>query len=271
MIPPDVVHLEACTPPATGIGAALGNLPASPVAQASAAPARRRSPFWSTVAARYARWRIGRSLEGVYVAGLDAARRHLAEGPVLFASTHVAWWDGLVMKCVDAALHADGHVLLDAPTLDRLPWLGRLGALPIDRRGWVTARRDLRHAAAVLDRPGRALWFFPQGRQRPSWLRPLDLQPGITFLARHRGVRVIPVALQYGFREDARPAAVLHLGEPVAAAALEEALLLGLAAGDRFLDHGGEPFSSLFPGARVARVDHGAGARLLARFSGGTS
>ncbi|MFN7142571.1 MAG: lysophospholipid acyltransferase family protein [Myxococcota bacterium] len=252
-----------------------------------------RSALAVRLARAYVRWKVRRGLGGLFVAGLGATRARLAEGPVVFAATHVAWWDGLVMLLVDEALGAEGHVLLEAPTLARLPWLSRLGALPLDRADPMRARADLRAAAAVLDGPGRAVWIFPQGRQRPPWLRPLGIAPGVGVLARMSRAPVVPVALTYAFRDDAAPAALVHLGAPVPADHLEDALSDGLAAIDRFLDptrphamsgsdagpappdHGGGVAGGFTPPPQEAfaplvappsgRADRGLGARLLAR------
>lgn len=226
----------------------------------------RRHPVAVRLWRAYCRWSVGRSLGGVWVAGLDDTRARLAEGPLLLAATHVSWWDGLVVTVAGAALGAEDFVWVDAPTVRRLPWLTRVGAIAVDRSGGARARAGVRAAAAVLDRPGRALWVYPQGRQRPAWLRPLGVQPGIGLLARQSNAPVVPVALQYAFREDARPAAILHFGAPVPAADLEAALVEGLARVDRFLDDGDPSFVPLSTPPR-ARTDRGLGARLLALYS----
>ncbi len=237
-----------------------------------------RSPLAVAAWRLYTRWRVRRGLDGVYVAGLAETRARLAEGPVVFAATHVAWWDGLVMLLVDEALGAEGHVLVEASTLRRLPWLRSVGALALDRGG-LAARAGLRAAAAVLDRPGRAVWIFPQGRQRPPWLRPLGIRPGVGLVARASGAPIVPVALTYTFREGDRPAALVHLGSPVPADRLEEALVAGLEVVDRFLDPGaGGPSppatpppasAGFFPivASASSRTDRGLGARLLSLFS----
>ena len=250
-----------------------------------------RSPlalrFWRL----YSRWRVQRSLAGVFVSGLDTVRAKLAEGPVILASTHVSWWDGLIMVLLDEALRAEGHVVVEATTMNRMPWLRGIGAIPLDRSGGASARAGLRAAASVLDRPGRLVWIFPQGRQRPAWLRPLDLQPGVALLARMAHAPIIPVALTYAFREDPAPAAIVHFGDPVPPDQLEPALIAGLASIDRFLEPGapglgqGAPPPATPPVATReesltnavytvliappgTRAEEGFWARLLARFTG---
>ncbi len=202
-----------------------------------------RQPWVARAFTRYARRRFSREFDGLFVAGIEAAQAQVQAGPVLFAATHVTWWDPMMLLVLDEALGADGRALMDAANLQALPFFGALGAVPIHRGGnTATTRRDLAAAAALLDRPTRALWVFPQGRQRPTTVRPLGLQQGIRLLARQARVPVVPVALQYGWREGERPAALAHFGAPLDGSAstllvdLEAALLSGLAAGDAFLD-----------------------------------
>ena len=215
-----------------------------------------RQPWVARAFARYARRRFSRELDGLFVAGLDAARAQVQAGPVLFAATHVTWWDPMVLLVLDEALGADGRALMDADNLKALPFFGALGALPVHRGGSSAAtRRDLAAAAAELDRPTRALRIFPQGRQRPATVRPLGLQHGVRLLARQAQVPVIPVALQYGWREGERPAALAHFGAPLDGSTdtllpdLEAALLDGLAAGEAFLDTPGHTGSAVPEGS----------------------
>jgi 1-acyl-sn-glycerol-3-phosphate acyltransferase len=229
----------------------------------------RREPGFRALALRYARWRLGRSMDGFYLRGLERTRALASERPVIFAANHVAWWDPFLVLLADAALGCEGYALMDAANLEKLPFFARLGAFPIDRSSPRAAIAGLRSAVRLLDAPGRAVWIFPQGRQRPAHLRPLDLQPGLTVLAGHSGALVVPVCIQYAFREDHRPAAVMDLRPPLPPLAraallpaLEAALVDGLAEIDAFIERGAGGFEPLVGGAGE-RLDRGVGARLL--------
>lgn len=232
-----------------------------------------------TVFGWYVRRRIQRGLDGLWVRGLDHAARALAAGPVVLAATHVAWWDGMLLAPLDDALGRTGRVWMEAENLRRLPFLGALGFLPVDGSSNAALRQSIREASAWLTAPRRALWVFPQGRQRPPWLRPLGLEPGAAWLARRTGAALLPVALAYGFREAPVPAAVVSIGEAVEpdARALEAALVEELTATDRFLDSGdarlvvgGHPpgFTALV-GSTARGAQHGLGARMLAAVTRG--
>ncbi len=200
-----------------------------------------RHPAFLRVARPYARHRVARGLDGLWVAGLDRARATLADRPVLFASNHVAWWDALLLALLDEALGGTGWAVMDAVNLRKLPFLGWVGALPLDRSSPERSRECLRNSAALLDRPGRGVWIFPQGRQRPAHLRPLDLKGGIAVMHGHSPVDVIVACIDYVFLERDRPAALVWFGPPLPGSAvdgqallpaIETALLEGLAAID---------------------------------------
>lgn len=150
-------------------------------------------------------------LDGVFVEGLSPVSDALREGPVIFAANHVSWWDGLLVVMLNARLAADGWVLMDAKRLREHSFFAAFGAIPIGE----SVRQELARAAGALDGPGRALWIFPQGQQRPEWTRPLGFRPGVAMLARCSGARVVPVALRYWMRESPRPRALIRFGAPM--------------------------------------------------------
>lgn len=197
-----------------------------------------RRPRFLALARRYARRRVAHDLDGVWVSGLDGARAALAGGPVIFAANHVAWWDALLLVVLDRALGGVGWAVMDAANLRRLPFLGWVGALPLDRSSHERSIACLQASAALLDRPGRSLWIFPQGRQRPAHLRPLDLKHGLDTVHAAAAVPVIAVSVNYVFLERNRPAALLRFSAPLTEGAIrdndllsavEAALLEGLA------------------------------------------
>ncbi len=217
-----------------------------------------------SLARRYAAWRVGRGLDGLHVAGVDGLRAQLARGPVLAAANHVAWWDGLVALAIGHHLGADVALVAQAETLERYPWLSGAGVIPLGRGPRL--RSTLRAAERFLDRPGRMLWYFPQGRQRPDSVRPLGFQRGISLLARHLRVAPTPVALAYPFREVEVPAAALVVRDPVPAEAVEDWVEAGLSVIGRWADGRPDPLDPSFSavlGSRRTPVQQGVGARML--------
>lgn len=155
--------------------------------------------------------------EAVRVAGLEGARARLAESPLLVVSNHTAWWDPLVALLVSARLlGADGYALMDAKNLRRLPFFRGIGAFGVDLDDPADGARAIRYAAKLLRDPGRLVWVFPQGEERPITRRPLGFRPGSAEIARvARRVAVLPVAIRYEQGASERPTLYVSLGEPV--------------------------------------------------------
>jgi 1-acyl-sn-glycerol-3-phosphate acyltransferase len=227
-----------------------------------------RSPRLLWVARWWSRRELRHALDGLQVAGLPPARRLSRERSIVFAATHVAFWDVFVLITLDEALGTEAYALMDAENLCRLPLAGRLGAIPLRRD---QARGGLRAAAAMLQTAGRAVWIFPQGDPRPAHLRPLGFRPGVQLLCRLAPqAAVVPVALQYAYAASYRPVAYASFGRPLSAAAvaakdglgcLERAAEAELARIDRFLVDRSGAFETVVPSAgrsegetRVARL-----------------
>ncbi len=241
-------------------------------------PPDARTPWFLAVARRYVRRRLAHGLDGFRAAGLDRARQAAAAGPVILAANHVSWWDPFLVVALDEALGTEGYALMDAGNLGGLPFFARLGAIPLDRSTPARLRAGLRAGAALLDRPGRAVWMFPQGRLRPAHLRPLGIHPGIALLARLApGASVVPIAFQYAFGEHPAPSALAWLGEPIppriaaspeGTALLEIAMEAGLREIDAALAGDAPPMPELVR-SRLRRPDEGLGSRVLGRWRAG--
>ncbi|MEI7905312.1 MAG: hypothetical protein WCI43_07860, partial [Candidatus Firestonebacteria bacterium] len=95
-----------------------------------------RRPAFLRITRPYARRRVARGLDGLWVHGLAGARAALADRPVVFAANHVAWWDPLVLLVLDEALGGVGWAVVDARSIRTLPFLGWLGASRDHWLGW---------------------------------------------------------------------------------------------------------------------------------------
>lgn len=231
-------------------------------------PEPRRSPWLTAFFHRHTRRRLRRGFDGVHMEGLERLTEAASAGPLVVASNHVAWWDGFLYLALEQAGGLESFALMDAENLARLRFFRGLGAIPLDR---AAPLHGLRQGVRVLDRPGRALWVFPQGRQRPAHLRPLGLWPGVSTVARQSGAPIVPVSLNYLFRESSRPAALVSVGEPLAPDAplahLEAALVAGLDRIDRFVDEGSGAFGAWLAGPK-GRAEDGPGSRALRLLQG---
>ena len=172
-----------------------------------------KSRWFNAWFARHARTRIRRTFGRVEISGLEAARAAVAEVPLLLVANHSTWWDALVALYVsELLLRCDGYAMMDAANLRRVPFFRRVGAFGVDLDDPADGARAIRHAARLLDRPGRALWIFPEGRER-SPFAPLELRPGSAQVARvAKRALVVPVGLRYVFGGSEHPELWISLG-----------------------------------------------------------
>jgi len=180
-------------------------------------PARKHRLFNAWFAS-HARGRIRATFGRTRVFGLARAREIVREAPVLVVSNHTSWWDPLVILHASQHLFdADGHALMDAKNLRKLPFFALVGAFGVDLDKPADGAAAIKYAARLLDRPGRLVWVFPQGRERPITERPLGFRPGAAEIARvARRARALPVALRYEFSGEERPELYISIGEPMA-------------------------------------------------------
>jgi 1-acyl-sn-glycerol-3-phosphate acyltransferase len=174
----------------------------------------RKGRLFSWWFARHAEKRMRRQFSSIWLRGLDELRCDLAAGPVLVVCNHSSWWDPmLAILLAHRVLRADGYALMEASNLRRLPFLGRVGGFGVDREDENDGKVVVRYGAELLDRPGRLVWVFPQGRERPASEPLCEFHRGAAAMAATAParVRVVPTAIryEYGNVERARLLAVL--------------------------------------------------------------
>lgn len=226
-----------------------------------------KRPWALGLARRYVRRTLSKRFANVYVDGLDAVRAAAAQGPLLLVPNHVSYWDAFAVVAVDEALGTDGCCVMDEDNLARLSFFRAIGAVPLSLTDPRRAIKQLHDVSALLDRPGRAAWLFPQGKLTPSWRRPLGFQRGFVRVAKESGALVVPVSLLMTFGASPEPTLAIALHAPRAfsgdAKAFVDDISATVAAGIDALD-------AALPASVFLRGTHkspelGLGARLLAR------
>lgn len=180
----------------------------------------RKSDWFCWWFSRNAEGRIRRAFGQVRVRGLDTLRTELARRPVLVVSNHTAWWDPLVSLVLShRVVGADAYAMMDAANLRRLPFFAKVGAFGVSLEDAADGARAIRYAAKRLDRPGRLVWVFAQGRELPVTARPLRFKPGSAQIARvARGAAVVPLGIRYEHGEAPEPDLWLSIGSPLSRA-----------------------------------------------------
>lgn len=180
-----------------------------------------RAWLWRLAIRAYVRWKMRRAVDGVFVKQLHILQETLQKGPALVAINHVGWFDTLLLILLDMAIDADSFGIMDARGLQKYPLFAHVGVLPIRKDTPALALQDLFAASQVLDRPQRALWIFPQGKQRLAHARPLGFRSGIVATAIHHAektgkpIPIIPVAMQYLFRQKPEPSIWINVNTPI--------------------------------------------------------
>jgi hypothetical protein len=139
--------------------------------------------------------------------------------PLIYLTSHVAWWDGYLMYLVNRRLFAprDGYLMMEERQLARYGFFRWVGCFSVDRDHPRRALASLHYAADLLTAaPNRALVLFPQGVIVPNDRRPLHLETGVARLVRRLGrALVVPVALRYEFLGEQHPTAFASAGTPL--------------------------------------------------------
>jgi len=180
----------------------------------------------------YVRHALARAFGAVRL--LDTTPSVPSGTPLLVVTNHPGWWDPLVFFYLNAALFAPRRLFgpMDAAALARYRVLARLGLFGIERDTRGGARRFLDVGSVILRTPATALWITAAGEFADVRRRPLALKPGVAHLVRRvPDAQVLPLAIEYGFWNEARPEVFAAFGAPLTAdAASMEAIEAQLGA-----------------------------------------
>jgi 1-acyl-sn-glycerol-3-phosphate acyltransferase len=134
-----------------------------------------------------------------HVVGLEHQFRGLERvprGACIVAIKHQSAWDAVILS-----LALDDPVPVVKRELLRLPiygwYMGRAGAIAIDRRAGAAALRRMVEAARPAVVAGRPIVIFPQGTRVAPGAR-LPYQPGVAALYRALALPLVPAAVNSG-------------------------------------------------------------------------
>lgn len=137
---------------------------------------------------------------------------------MVFVANHSAWWDSLVLMWLSTYAFppspTDGHALMDARNLRRFPFFQRLGVFGVDLDSAQDRAAIVDYAATLLSGPGKHVWIFPQGAERP-FTEPLDFKPGAARMAHKALTPVVPMAIRYEHGRLPKPTLYVAFGEPL--------------------------------------------------------
>jgi 1-acyl-sn-glycerol-3-phosphate acyltransferase len=156
-----------------------------------------------------------RQLDGVY--GQRAfSLGPVTDRPIVVAANHASWWDGFLLFELQRR-YFPGYVIytvmLDSELAKMPRFFRRLGMIPMVPGSVGSVRAVLRQLTALSQHQPMLLSFFPQGRIRPTFRRPLDFRPGIRTLISTLKPRVLPVAIHMEPLNRQKPTFFVSAGE----------------------------------------------------------
>ncbi len=137
-------------------------------------------------------------------------------GPLIIVMNHCAWWDVLVFVCLHGMFASTRRVIapMDRAQLKRFSIFRRMGVFGIDPDDPSSLPAMIRYVDGEVRVDSRALILLnPQGKF-VDVRSTIEVRPGAAMIAsRHPGVRVVAVAVEYGFWTDAKPEVFLRMRE----------------------------------------------------------
>ena len=134
--------------------------------------------------------------------------------PLIFVMNHPSWWDIIIGVALCDRFRAYRHYApIDAAMLPKYRFFVKLGFFGVEPtpRG---AARFLRTTEAIFAEPFRTLWITAQGRFVDPRERPIELRPGVGYVAsRLKEGWIIPIAVEYPFWEERTPEALVRFGD----------------------------------------------------------
>lgn len=174
-----------------------------------------KSALFEHIFAVYNRNLLKRKFHSLQVSGLDILRKRNSNIPVIIYANHSSWWDGLIAFQISNTLKMDSFIMMEEKQLMKLSIFRKLGAFSVVREKPFEAIKSINYSAKLLEeKPGRALWIFPQGEILNNDIRPIRFYKGITKIIEKVGeCIIIPIAFRYEFLGAFKPEVFVKIGE----------------------------------------------------------
>ena len=214
--------------------------------------------------------KLTQHMEQVYIHNIDAISDLAKRSGVIIAPNHVSYWDSCLYFVLSHQLSTRAFVFVARDTLLRLPFLRWCGAIPINIHSKRRAIQQLISAKSLYTGPSQ-FWIFPQGEHRPPHLTPLHFKRGVSVLAQHLELPIVPVSINYLYKDSEHPIAYISFRSPLPHSStieeIESEIVLGLQ--DIHACHMGDDsrdFSPLYTPTRKSK--DGLPTKILAWFAG---
>ena len=157
--------------------------------------------------------KLQRNMEQLYISNIEDIRSLASTQTIILAPNHVAYWDSCIYFILSHELSARSFVYVAQSTLRRLSFLRWCGAIPINTASTEQAVAQLRSAVTLNTDPTQ-FWIFPQGEHRPT-TSPVRCKKGVQILASSVEACIVPVSIQYIYRDGEQPIAYVRFQPPL--------------------------------------------------------
>ena len=176
-------------------------------------PKDERIGWFYTLIRRIMVGKLAKGMEQVYIHNLKTSRELTTKKGAIIAPNHTSYWDSCLFFLLSHMLGNRSFVFVAKLTLERLPFLRWCGSIPLDTNSKGIALQQLIATKHLTSEPTQ-FWIFPQGEHRPI-NQPLEFQKGVTVLAQSLVLPIVPVAIQYLYKDDEKPIAYVSFGNPL--------------------------------------------------------
>jgi len=139
--------------------------------------------------------------------------------PLMVVANHVSWWDGFLLIELQRRMRpgVPFHTVMLEKELRAHPFLERLGAIGLNTESPGSILQSIHELERrIKAQPDSMIFFFPQGKIRPSWRRPLEFKRGIEVFCKGLGsLLVMPVAIHIEPLNTASPHAFVSAADPI--------------------------------------------------------
>jgi 1-acyl-sn-glycerol-3-phosphate acyltransferase len=133
-------------------------------------------------------------------------------------ANHIGWWDPIVAMLLRKAYFSDRtfYAPIDAKALEAYWIFRKLGFYGLELESYQGAAAFLRTSREILLSAQSSLWITPEGTFVDCRDHDQPLMPGLAHLAAStQSVTFVPLAIEYPFWEEPKPAILTRLGNPI--------------------------------------------------------
>ena len=173
-----------------------------------------RSPIFLDVVRWLMSWKLRRQFEQIYVQNMEMAQAISVDGGAILAPNHVSNWDFRLFFELSELLSKHAFIFLPEHKVKLQAFLRWCGAIPFNIDTPTLTHALLRQTHRLCAEPTQ-FWMFSQHRPYPTNRSQLHLRHEVTKLSTHLELPIIPVAIQYLYRDSDKPIAYISFQDPL--------------------------------------------------------